>query len=113
MRLKNVPGSREAVAKSELAIDGPDRYKGKWASEIFRNPAPIHIEVGMGKGKFITEMARLNPGTDYIGIEKYSSVLIRAIEKTENEPPENLRFIRMDAEGIEGIFSKEKCKRYI
>ena len=111
MRLKNVPGSREAVAKSELAIDGPDRYKGKWASEIFCNPAPIHIEVGMGKGKFITEMARLNPGTDYIGIEKYSSVLIRAIEKTENEPPENLRFIRMDAEGIEGIFAKGEVQK--
>ena len=68
MRLKNVPGSREAVADSEYAINDPAAYKGRWAKEIFGNSNPIHIEVGMGKGKFITTLAAQNPGIDYVGI---------------------------------------------
>ncbi len=106
MRLKNVPGSREAVAKSDYAIDEPGEYKGRWAADIFGNTNPIHIEIGMGKGKFLTEMAALNPDINYIGIEKYSSVLIRALEKVEKDPLDNIRFIRMDAEGIEAVFAK-------
>ena len=106
MRLKNVPGSREAVAKCAFAIDEPGEFKGRWAREVFDNDLPIYIEVGMGKGKFITELARRNPQINYVGIEKYSSVLIRAIEKTQNDPLPNLRFIRMDAEDIEDIFAK-------
>ncbi|MBO4890746.1 MAG: tRNA (guanosine(46)-N7)-methyltransferase TrmB [Lachnospiraceae bacterium] len=111
MRLKNVPGSREAVADSEYAINDPAAYKGRWAKEIFGNSNPIHIEVGMGKGKFITTLAALNPGIDYVGIEKYSSVLIRALEKMEADPLPNLKFIRMDAEEIESVFSKDEIDR--
>ena len=111
MRLKNVPGSREAVADSEYAINDPAAYKGLWAKEIFGNSNPIHIEVGMGKGKFITTLAALNPGIDYVGIEKYSSVLIRALEKMEADPLPNLKFIRMDAEEIESVFSKDEIDR--
>ncbi len=61
MRLKNVPGSREAVADSKFAINDPASYRGRWAKEIFGNTDPIHIEVGMGKGKFITTLAALHP----------------------------------------------------
>ena len=111
MRLKNVPGSREAVADSEFAISDPTLYKGRWAEEIFKNNDPIHIEIGMGKGKFITELAAANPDISYIGIEKYSSVLIRAIEKMEVAPLMNLRFIRMDAEEIEAVFSENEIDR--
>ncbi len=111
MRLKNVPGSREAVANSELAITEPSEYKGRWASSVFDNKAPIRIEVGMGKGKFITTLAAQNPGINYIGIEKYSSVLIRALEKVEDEPLSNLRFIRMDAEEIGSVFEKGEVDR--
>ncbi len=111
MRLKNVPGSREAVAKCPFAIDEPMQCRGRWAQDIFGNNAPVHIEVGMGKGKFITELARNNCGINYVGIEKYSSVLIRAIEKTEEAPLGNLRFIRMDAEDIEDIFEKGEVDR--
>ena len=111
MRLKNVPGSREVVAASDLVVTEPESYKGRWSKDIFGNNAPIRIEIGMGKGKFITTLAALNPDINYIGIEKYSSVLIRAIEKEEQDPHYNLRFIRMDAEDIETIFAKDEIDR--
>lgn len=108
MRLKNVPGSRETVAKSSFVINSPCEMKGRWAKEVFKNDAPVFIEVGMGKGRFITAMATGSPGNNYIGIEKYSSVLIRALEKMEETPLTNLRFIRMDAEDILSVFEKNE-----
>lgn len=111
MRLKNVPGSREAVANSGLAITDPSICKGKWGQSVFNNNNPIRIEVGMGKGKFITTLAANDPGINYIGIEKYSSVLIRALEKVQDEPLSNLRFIRMDAEEIGTVFDKGEVDR--
>lgn len=111
MRLKNVPGSREAVAASDYVITEPDKYKGSWAKEVFKNGNPIHIEIGMGKGKFITELATIYPDINYVGIEKYSSVLIRALEKVHENPLPNIRFIRMDAEDIESVFAKGEVDR--
>ncbi len=108
MRLKNVPGSREAIAASGIVIPDPEKYKGYWGREIFANDNPIHLEIGTGKGKFITALAMMNPGINYIGIEKYSSVLIRAVEKTGTDEYPNLRFIRMDAEYIEDVFAKDE-----
>ena len=110
MRLKNVPGSREAIAESDLVIHEPEKVKGTW-KEIFGNDKPIHIEIGMGKGKFIHEMAKLHPEINYIGIEKYSSVLLRAIQKMEADPLDNLKFIRMDAENIAEVFAREEVDR--
>ena len=110
MRLRNVPGSREAIAESEYTINEPELNKGKW-KEIFGNDNPIRIEIGMGKGKFITTLAQQNPDINYIGIEKFSSVLIRAIEKMEELELTNLKFIRMDAEKIEDTFNKEEIDK--
>ena len=110
MRLRNVPGSREAIAESEYTINEPELNKGKW-KEIFGNDNPIRIEIGMGKGKFITTLAQQNPDINYIGIEKFSSVLIRAIEKMEELEITNLKFIRMDAEKIEDTFNKEEIDK--
>lgn len=110
MRLRNVPGSREAIAESEFSVNNPEEYKGRW-SELFGNSNPIRIEIGMGKGKFITELAQQNPDVNYIGIEKFSSVLIRAIEKVSDSEIKNLLFIRMDAENIEKIFAPEEIDR--
>lgn len=111
MRLKNVPGSREAIDKSEYAIDEPETLRGMWRQNHFGNENPIHIEIGMGKGKFLMELAALNPNINYVGIEKFSSVLIRAIQKMEINPLPNVCFIRMDAEDIEGIFEKGEVDR--
>lgn len=108
MRLRNIPGSREAIAESEFVIHDEESCKGKW-KEIFGNDNPIYIEIGMGKGTFIMECARRNPDINYIGIEKYSSVLLRALEKREQEPDlKNLYFIRMEAEYIENVFEKDE-----
>lgn len=96
MRLRNIKGSREAILESEYTVNQSTKYKGKW-KEFIKNDNPIHIEIGMGKGQFITEQALKNPNINYIGIEKYSSVLIRAIEKRSNYEMNNLFFIRMDA----------------
>ena len=84
-RLRNVKGSRETIAASEFTINEPNQFKGKWKEEVFGNENPIHIEIGMGKGKFIMELAAMNPDINYIGIEKYSSVLVRAIEKRKEQ----------------------------
>lgn len=112
MRLRNVKGSRETIGNSEFVIKNGENYKGKWAEEIFHNNNPIHIEVGMGKGKFILELARNNPNINYIGIEKYSSVLVRAIEKRQEETEmENLYFLRMDAENICDFFDKDEISQ--
>ena len=108
MRLRNIPGSREVIAESEFVIHNEEEKKGHW-KEVFGNNNPIHIEIGMGKGTFIMESAKRNPDINYIGIEKYSSVLLRAIEKREQEPElPNLYFIRMDAEYIENVFDKDE-----
>lgn len=110
MRLRNVKGSREAITASEYTINDYQKHKGCW-HEVFGNSNPIRIEIGMGKGKFITELALNNPDINYIGIEKYSSVLIRAIEKRKELEIDNLIFIRMDAVEICDAFDKGETDR--
>jgi tRNA (guanine-N7-)-methyltransferase len=87
--------------------------KGKW-NEVFGNDRPIHIEIGMGKGRFMMDMAAANPDINYVGIEKYSTVLLRAVQKMEENELDNLRFIRMEAEDICEVFGKgEVSKIYL
>lgn len=105
MRLRNVKGSRETIAANEYVVQNETELKGRW-HEKFGNDNPINIEIGMGKGRFIMDMAKLNPDVNYIGIEKFSSVLVRAVEKQNEEQLPNLLFIRMDAENIENVFDK-------
>lgn len=105
MRLRNVKGSRETIAVSQFVIQDEESMKGKWR-EKFGNDNPIHIEIGMGKGKFIIQLAKENPNINYIGVEKFSSVLVRAIEKQTEEQLPNLFFIRMEAEYIGNVFDK-------
>lgn len=110
MRLRNVTGSREVIAASDLVVHEPQAYRGKW-HEIFGNHNPIRLEIGMGKGRFIMDLARKNPDINYVGIEKYSSVLIRGIQKLEAEPLPNLYFIRMEAEEITAVFAAGEVDR--
>lgn len=110
MRLRNVKGSREVIAASRYVIKNETEKKGRW-DEVFSNGNRIHIEIGMGKGAFLTTMAQANPDTNYIGIEKYSSVLIRAIEKQEELELPNLYFIRMEAEYIDEVFAPGEIGR--
>ncbi|MBO4309815.1 MAG: tRNA (guanosine(46)-N7)-methyltransferase TrmB [Lachnospiraceae bacterium] len=110
MRLKNVPGSKEYIAQSNFVIHDETEKKGK-IRDCFSNDNPIRIEIGMGKGRFIYDLASQNPDINYIGIEKYSSVLLRAIQKMEENPLDNLIFIRMDAEDITEVFQDKEIDR--
>lgn len=105
MRLRYIAGSIENIKQHPLIIQQPESHKGRW-SQVFGNTNPIHIEIGMGKGGFIIELATQNPHINYIGIEKFSAVILRAVEKLEAiEPPlKNLVMIRYDAWTINDIF---------
>ena len=107
MRLRNIKGSREVIGASDYVVHEEETKAGTW-HEIFGNDNPLYIEVGMGKGQFIMELAKRHPENNYVGIEKYSSVLLRALEKMDKEetPLPNLVFIRMDAENIEKVFAE-------
>ena len=131
MRLRNIPGARDVIKQSKYCVKEPEQYKGRWA-EVFGNEHPIHIEIGMGKGRFLMDQAAANPEINYIGIEMYSSVLIRAIEKAEEREQStdsgkaekcevradsetgkerNFVFIRMDATYIEEVFGEGEVDR--
>ena len=110
MRLRNIPGADEAIADSPHCIQEPMAEKGRWHL-IFGNENPIHIEIGMGKGQFIMQLAKEHPDINYIGIERYSSVLLRALQKMEIEPLPNIRFLCMDASIITEVFDKEEVAK--
>ncbi len=112
MRLRNITGSREVIAASAYVVpeETQPECPGRW-KEIFGNGQPLHIEIGMGKGKFIHTMAKAHPEINYVGIEKYSSVLLRAIQKMEQEELPNLKFLRMDAETIAEVFGEGEVDR--
>ncbi|MCR5503161.1 MAG: tRNA (guanosine(46)-N7)-methyltransferase TrmB [Lachnospiraceae bacterium] len=110
MRLRNVPGSRDRIAESEFVVDEPHHEKGNW-SRLFGNDHPLRIEIGTGKGQFLYTLAAQNPGINYVGIEKFSSVLLRVIQKMEEAPLPNLKLIRMDAEDLLGVFGKDEVDR--
>ena len=111
MRLRNIAGSREVIAESKFTVKEPEKLKGLWKKEVFGNDNKIHIEIGMGKGRFLMDMAALHPDINYVGIEKYSSVLLRAIQKQEQLLLPNIIFIRMDAENICDVFAPSEVDR--
>ena len=110
MRLRNIPGADEVVSNSPYCIQNPVEYKGKW-NELLGNSNPIHIEVGMGKGRFLMELAAMHPDINYIGIERYTSVLLRAVQKMEEAPLPNVHFLCIDAATLPEIFAKDEVAR--
>lgn len=112
MRLRKVKDAQIKIEKSNYIIRSPIDYNGKFKS-LFKNDNPIYIEIGMGKGDFIINNALTNPNINFIGIEKFDSVMVRAIEKLENTDIPNLRLIKIDALEIENIFNKEISCLYL
>ena len=110
MRLRNIPGSQEMIDKSPLVIKEAEKTRGLW-KELFGNDHPLHMEVGMGKGKFLMTLASENPGINYVGIERSSRVLIRALQKMEKNPLPNLVFLCMDASELEAVFAEGEVAR--
>ncbi len=126
MRLRNIPTAREELADSPYVIDEEAMagYRGRWqdAFNALRQKAdasekhPLHIEIGMGKGQFLLELARRNPDIDYIGIENYSSVLVHPVRKLNalreaGSAPANLLLLRMNAEYLTDIFAPGEADR--
>lgn len=110
MRLRNIPGADKAIEESEYCFNNPETLKGRW-QEQFPAVRPLYIEIGMGKGRFIMEMAARNPNINFLGIERYSSVLLRALQKMEQTPLPNLKFICMDAAELEEVFAPGEVSR--
>ena len=112
MRLKNVKGANEIIIKGRYYVEDPYINKGNW-NKVFNNDNPIYIEIGIGKGKFIVENAIKYPNINFIGIEKYDSVLVRAIQKSNELELNNLKLVRMDAKRIEEVFDHEVDRIYL
>jgi tRNA (guanine-N7-)-methyltransferase len=110
MRLRNIPGADEIVENSAFCIQNPAEHKGHW-QEFLGNKHPIHIEIGMGKGRFLMELAALHPDISYIGIERYTSVLLRAVQKMEESPLPNVHFLCIDAATLPDIFAEDEVDR--
>lgn len=110
MRLRNIPGADEVITNSAFCIQNPIEFKGKW-HDFLGNTNPIHIEVGMGKGRFLMDLAKQNPQINYIGIERYTSVLLRAVQKIDEEPLDNVHFLCIDAATLPEIFDHNEVDR--
>ena len=115
MRLRNIPHADDVILAHAAAIKNETEQKGNWHT-LFGNNHPIHIEIGMGKGQFLLTLAAENPQINYVGIERYSSVLLRAVEKfqeleAEGKVPANIRFICMDANDLPTVFAPAEVSR--
>ncbi len=106
MRLRNLKNKDDLIRDCMYLVYEPEKYKGNW-SKVFKNDHPIHIEIGMGKGTFIKEMAHAFPDINFIGIEKFDGVVARAINNINEDVPSNLRIIKTDAINVKDIFDKE------
>lgn len=110
MRLRHIPGSEEMIAESPYVVQKPEEQKGQWKN-LFGNDNPIEIEVGMGKGKFIMELAQKNPDINYVGIERYSTVLLKALSKREQLELTNIYFMCVDAKELSEYFEEEEVHK--
>lgn len=110
MRLRHIPGAEEAIAQSPFVIHNPEELKGCW-NQAFQESAPLHIEVGMGKGRFIMELAQSHPKLHFIGIERYSSVLLRALQKRQQLDLSNIFFLCVDAKNLDQFFAPGEVSR--
>lgn len=111
MRMRKKKNCASRIEKcSAIRITEPEQYKGKW-NEVFGNENPIHIEIGCGKGSFITGMAKMYPDINFIAIEKVEDVIVMAMEKTMAQGITNVLFMDLDAERIEDFFEKGEISR--
>jgi tRNA (guanine-N7-)-methyltransferase len=110
MRLRNIPGADEIVADSPYCIQNPSSHRGEW-NAFLGNANPIHLEIGMGKGRFLLDLAGQNPHISYIGVERYTSVLLRAVQKMDEQPLTNVHFLCEDAAMLPEIFAPGEVDR--
>ncbi len=113
MRLRNIPAARPAIENSRFCIGNPETYKGQW-NRFFQNDNPLRIEIGMGKGQFILTQAQMHQDINYLGLERYESVMYRAVQRLEaeegTEEYQNLRLICCDAVDLAEFFEKDEIE---
>ena len=110
MRLRHNPKADIAVENSEYVEQDPKSRKGNW-KEVFGNDNPIHIEIGMGKGRFLLTLAEQNPDINYVGIERVPTVLYKALRKQEELKLPNLRLMVFNADEINMVFGQNEVRR--
>ena len=110
MRLRHIKGAEDSIGTSPYVVQEPKNQKGQWA-KLFGNNNPIEIEVGMGKGKFIMELAQAHPEINYIGIERYPSVLLRGLQKRAELELSNIWFLCVDAKELSEVFEQGEVNK--
>lgn len=112
MRLRNIPEAKDIVKNSPFVIQEPCRLRGRW-KDLWDNDHPVHLEVGMGKGRFLMEMSLRHAENNYLGMELYDSVLLRALQRRQSmeETMENLYFLCTDARMLPEIFAAGEIQR--
>lgn len=112
MRQRNKPWAKKKLAEyGHIAIAMPEDFKGKWKQEVFGNNHPLHIEIGTGKGRFLSQMALRNPDINYVGIEIQESVIVTALDKVIENDIKNLRLCRVDASHLINYFDANEVDR--
>ncbi len=112
MRLRNVKNASSKVESSAYIITNPKEYRGKFAT-LFKKNQPLSLEIGMGKGDFLIGMAERCPDVNFIGIERYPSVILRAVQKLEGKDLPNVKLICMDAKEVDEVFDHEISTLYL
>ncbi|MFC6464745.1 tRNA (guanosine(46)-N7)-methyltransferase TrmB [Marinilactibacillus sp. GCM10026970] len=111
MRLRNKPGAEEKLLEyDQYVVAKPDEWKGKW-QDRFEKKQPLHMEIGMGKGRFLIEMAKQNPHINYLGIELQTSVIVSALEKQIEEDLPNVQLLQVNAQDLKTYFEKGEVQR--
>lgn len=112
MRLRNVKNASNIISESKYVIKDISKYYGCF-NKLFNNNNSINLEIGMGKGNFLIEMAKKYPDINFIGVERYESVIVRAVQKIEKEELNNIYLMNIDAKDIDKIFNKEIDTLYL
>lgn len=106
MKYNVIKDADKIISRSPYVIRVPESYKNKW-QDFFGNKNPIHLELGMGRGDFIINMAKKYPQINFIGLELYASQMVMATDKLQKLNLPNLKLINADAKELDQIFGKE------
>lgn len=110
MRLRKKWWARPELESSPLVITKSEEMKGNW-SEEFKNNNKIYLELGCGRGRFITERAKMNPEINFVAVDLKDEVLIYVLKKLQEQEIENVRIVPMNIMGIANIFDENEISR--
>jgi tRNA (guanine-N7-)-methyltransferase len=111
MRLRNKPWAKDKLQQySNYVIQEPESFRGNWG-EPFGKSQPLHIEIGTGKGQFITGMAKANPDINYIGIELQESVIVSALDRLIEAELPNVKLMNVNGAELAKYFESGDVSR--